>query len=204
MRIVSGRWRRRNLVAPVGTTTRPMPDRVREAVFETLGSRWGTLGKLPAVRVLDVFAGAGGVGLEALSRGAGWCGFVERDRRALKALRQNVHALLGDEADDLVQVLGADAFRDRAWQRSVRHAPVELVVIDPPYADSRDASAEGRVGRLLEALGDGPLLATEPVVVLRHEARVDYDQCEYGRLHATDARRYGDMTVTYLTNAAPA
>lgn len=201
MRIVGGRWRRRSLVGPVGMTTRPMPERVREAIFETIGSAWETLGGLPPVRVLDVFAGNGGIGLEALSRGAVWCGFIERDRNALRALRTNVAAVLDQEAGALAQILQADAYRAEAWQRKLRQTPIDLVSIDPPFRDSRDATPAGRVGRLLESLARGPLLADDAIVVVRHESRVDYDQHAYGDLTPTDVRRYGNMKITYLTNA---
>jgi 16S rRNA (guanine966-N2)-methyltransferase len=200
MRIVSGRWRRHSLAGPIGKTTRPMPERVREAIFEKIGSRWGTLGKLPPVRVLDVFAGNGGVGLEALSRGAVWCGFVERDRDSLKVLRSNVSSVLGQEAHTLAQVLAADAYRVGNWQRRLRHARIDLVSVDPPFRDSHDPAPAGRVGRLLESLAGGTLLADDAIVVLRHESRVDYDQHTYSGLQVMDVRRYGNMKITYLTN----
>ncbi len=198
MRIVSGRFRRYNLLAPKGLNTRPMPDRVREAVCETLGSHWGTVGKLPPVGVLDLFAGSGAVGLEALSRGAAGCCFVERAGVALKALRTNVSSVLADRQAEMAQVLQADAFRPGSWMHLVARVPVDLVMVDPPYAASRDASATGSVGRLLQGLADGALLADEAVVVLRHEARVEYDRCPCGGFETMNVRRYGGMKVTYL------
>jgi len=198
MRIVGGRWRRRNLASPVGLNTRPMPDRVRKAVFETIGSRWGTLGKLPPVRALDVFAGCGAIGLEALSRGARWCGLVERDHRALAGLRLNVSTLLGDEAANLAQVLRVDAFRPTSWAPTLHHTPIELIFVDPPYRDSRDSTPSGPVPRLLASLTAAAVLADDALVVLRHEAKAQYDRCAYGCLGATDVRRYGSMSVTYM------
>jgi 16S rRNA (guanine966-N2)-methyltransferase len=178
-----------------------MPERVRQAVFEKVGSQWGTLGALPPVRVLDVFSGAGGIGLEALSRGAVWCGFVERDGNALKAMRQNVAAILGREGDTLTQILRADAFRFESWREKLRHGPIDLASFDPPFSASRDASLDGRMGRVLVSLGRGDLLAEDAIVIVRHESSIDYDQEPYGNLRAFDARRYGGMTVTFLTNA---
>ena len=180
-----------------------MPDRVREAVFETLGSRLGTPGKLPAVRVLDVFAGGGGVGLEALSRGAVWCGFVERNAAALKVLRGNLSTVLGDEAAELSQVLPVDAYRTAGWVRTVRGKPVDLAFIDPPFLDSRDATPDGKVPGLIGWLDRAQVLAEDALVVVRHEEHVSYDEHPYGRLHAADVRRYGRMRVTYLTSAGP-
>ncbi len=198
MRIVGGRWRRRNLASPPGLNTRPMPDRVRKAVFETIGSRWETLGKLPPVRVLDVFAGCGAIGLEALSRGARWCGFVERDHRALTGLRRNLSDLLGDEVADLAQVLRTDAFRPTGWAPTLPHTSIELIFVDPPYRDSRDSTPSGRVSRLLASPAVAAILADDSLVVLRHEAKVQYDRCAYGCLGATDVRRYGSMSITYM------
>src|SRR6476660_6554249 len=120
MRIVAGEWRGRRLVAPPGRTTRPTSDRVREAVFCILGP-------LDGERVLDLFAGSGALGLEALSRGAGEATLVERDRAALKALRANVEAL-GAGA----RVIGGDvaAFLDSAAAAGGHY---DLVFLDPPY-----------------------------------------------------------------------
>src|SRR3954463_12948610 len=90
MRIIAGRWRGRPLLAPTGQATRPTADRAREALFSMLASR---LGSFEGLRVADLFAGSGALGLEALSRGAAHCTFVETDRAALDAIRRNIAAL---------------------------------------------------------------------------------------------------------------
>jgi 16S rRNA (guanine966-N2)-methyltransferase len=198
MRIISGRWRRRTILAPEGRTTRPMPDRVRMAIFETVGSWLGTPSSLPPIRVLDLFAGSGSIGLEALSRGAAWCCFVERDRTAVATLRRSIATLLEDHAGERAQVLIADVFNVSRWCRPVRQTPFELVFVDPPYDDSHQATPAGKVALLLTSLSDASLLADDALVVLRHEARVSYDHRRYGRLRPTDVRRYGSMSVTYL------
>ena len=95
MRIISGEWRSRPLVAPKGDTTRPTADRTRETLFSMLTSR---LGSFEDLRVLDLFAGSGALGLEALSRGAAHCTFVEQDHLALDALEKNI-AKLGGKAE---------------------------------------------------------------------------------------------------------
>lgn len=120
MRIVAGRWRGRPLVAPAGAATRPTADRVREALFSMLASRLGSFDDLV---VLDVFAGTGALGLEALSRGAARATFVESDRGALDALRANI-AKLGAEAAVLPQ-------RAEALGRAT--AAHHLAFLDPPY-----------------------------------------------------------------------
>jgi 16S rRNA (guanine966-N2)-methyltransferase len=122
MRIVAGTFRSRRLVAPAGQGTRPTSDRAREALFAMLAD-------ISGARVLDCFAGSGALGLEALSRGAATCTFVERDRAALGALRANVAALaVGDRcavrAADVRRALRADAAAGRQY---------DLFLIDPPY-----------------------------------------------------------------------
>jgi 16S rRNA (guanine966-N2)-methyltransferase len=120
MRIVAGRWRGRKIEAPPGAATRPTTDRVREALFSMLASR---LGSFEGLRVADLFAGSGALGLEALSRGAAHCTFVERDRQALTALTANV-AALDAPADILPQSAENVPVADKAY---------DLIVMDPPY-----------------------------------------------------------------------
>ena len=118
MRIIAGKWRGRILKSPTGIDTRPTSDRAREGLFSMLQSR---LGSFEGLRVCDLFAGTGALGLEALSRGAAHCTFVERDRAALDALKANV-AMLGTEA--VIRAQAAESFKG---------GPFDLVLIDPPY-----------------------------------------------------------------------
>ncbi|HEU4704170.1 MAG TPA: 16S rRNA (guanine(966)-N(2))-methyltransferase RsmD [Sphingomicrobium sp.] len=129
MRIISGQWRGRRLRAPAGMETRPTADRVRETLFSMLASR---LGSFEELRVADLFAGSGALGLEALSRGAGLACFVESDSKAAAAIRANA-ADLG--ALDRVQVLGGSAL---ALPKS---EPFDLVFADPPYAPGSGTAA---------------------------------------------------------------
>src|SRR5215510_12005244 len=133
MRVVAGELRGRRIEAPEGTNTRPTTDMVREAVFNALGSA----DVVRDARVADLFAGSGALGIEALSRGAAHCTFVERDRAALRTLRANLdHLGVADRArvvpgDALVMAGGVDA---------------ELVLADPPYAFDRWAELLGALG----------------------------------------------------------
>lgn len=120
MRIISGRWRGRVIDAPPGSATRPTADRVRETLFSMLASR---LGGFDDLRVADLFAGSGALGLEALSRGAAQATFVENDPKAAAALRRNAERLGGS-----VQVLTGSALSLPASE------PFDLVLADPPYA----------------------------------------------------------------------
>ena len=122
MRIVAGEYRGRRLTAPRGTSVRPTSDRVREALFSILGD-------ISDLRVLDLFAGSGALGIEALSRGAATATLVESDRAAIDAIRANLAPLEGVKAD----VVRADAL---VWLGGNR-GPYDLVFLDPPYSSAR-------------------------------------------------------------------
>ena len=172
MRIVAGRWGGRRLTTPKGLATRPTSDRVREALFSILGDR------VQDARVLDLFAGSGALGLEALSRGAGRATFVERAPAAAAALRANVAALGAD-----AEVVRADALR---WLRaaSAGERQYDLVFLDPPYR--RAARLGARLSELLPAV-----LAPGAVVVAESDRRAPLELT----IHATDERRYGDTLI---------
>ena len=172
MRVVAGRYGGRRLVAPPGTATRPTSDRVREALFSVLGA------SVRGERVLDLFAGSGALGIEALSRGAASAVFVDRAPRAISAVRANL-AALGIDAD--VRRIEA-----RAWLRtaSARSEAYDLVFLDPPY---RRAAELGR--ELSEALA--AVLAPGGRVVTESDRR---DPLELD-LPVADERRYGDTVL---------
>ncbi|MBN8815026.1 MAG: 16S rRNA (guanine(966)-N(2))-methyltransferase RsmD [Sphingomonas sp.] len=135
MRIIAGQWRGRAIVAPKGDATRPTADRTREALFSMLVSR---IGSFDGLAVGDLFAGSGALGLEALSRGAASCLFVEQDKAALDALRANV-AKLGAKADVRAQSVMA---------LGPATAPLDVIMMDPPYGTGAGAVALDRLARL--------------------------------------------------------
>lgn len=137
MRIIAGEWRRRPLVAPKGDATRPTADRTRETLFSMLASR---LGSFEALSVADLFAGSGALGLEALSRGAAQCLFVEQDAAAIRALRQNIAAL---RAQPQCEVIAASAL-----SLGPAKAPLDLIMLDPPYGTGAGAVAIDKLVRL--------------------------------------------------------
>src|SRR3954470_22992946 len=127
MRIVGGAWRGRGLVVPPGQGTRPTADRVRQAVFDMLmHAPWGGRDVIEDACVLDVFAGTGALGLEALSRGAARACFIENDPAALKVLRANVAAC---RAEARTEIVAGDVFQ----MGKGRGGPAALVFLDPPY-----------------------------------------------------------------------
>lgn len=135
MRVIAGQWRGRKLVAPKGEATRPTADRMRETLFSMLTSR---LGSFEGLQVADLFAGSGALGLEALSRGAASCLFVEQDRTAVDAIRANIIAL---GARDQAKVEAGSVMQLRAAT-----APLDLILVDPPY---RSGAGEVALDRLL-------------------------------------------------------
>ena len=147
MRIIAGAWRGRKLVAPAGLQTRPTADRTRETLFSMLASRLGTFDGL---RVADLYAGSGALGLEALSRGAGHCTFVENDRAALDAIRANVAALGAHGID----ILATSALRLPPAR------PFDLIFADPPYGDGSGSTAVKSVA-LAGWLAPGGWMAVE-------------------------------------------
>ncbi len=175
MRVVAGALRGRRITAPPGRETRPTSDRVREALFAILGD-------LAGLRVLDLFAGSGALGIEALSRGAASAVFVERAPRVAEVVRGNL-AALGLEA----RVVRADA-RAHLRDASARADAYDLVFLDPPY---RDAAAWGReLSPALEAV-----LAPGARVVSESDRRAPLDLT----LPLADERRYGDTLIRIHT-----
>ncbi|HVW16782.1 MAG TPA: 16S rRNA (guanine(966)-N(2))-methyltransferase RsmD [Solirubrobacteraceae bacterium] len=166
MRVVAGTLGGRRLIAPAGSATRPTSDRVREALFSVLGDVTGAA-------VLDLFAGSGALGIEALSRGAARATFVERAPAALRALRANLDAL-GLEAD----VRRVDALR---YVREADDA-YDLVFLDPPY---RDATRLGAQLHLRPVLAPGARVVAES----DRRAPLAID------LPLTFERRYGDTLI---------
>jgi 16S rRNA (guanine966-N2)-methyltransferase len=174
MRVIAGEWRGRPLTAPPGVATRPTSDRVREALFSILG------GKVPGARVLDLFAGSGALGIEALSRGAASATFVDAAAAAIRAIEGNVATLRAS-----AEVRKTDALRFLAAARE-RGALYDLVFLDPPYRD-----AERLAPALSEALP--AVLAPGAVAVAESDRRAPLDLT----LPLHDERRYGDTLIRF-------
>lgn len=182
MRISAGEAKGRRLRVPKGNAVRPTQDRVREAIFNALGDR------VVGARVLDLFAGAGGLGIEALSRGADGVVFVERDSRTADLLRGNV-------------ATSGFAGRAAVWRSDVLRAvralgqrgeSFDLVFCDPPYG-------EGWVNRTLVILAGSRVVAAGGVVVVEAERRDAVEAPQ--EFHVMRRRAYGDTVVVFLTPA---
>ncbi|MGZ4592700.1 MAG: 16S rRNA (guanine(966)-N(2))-methyltransferase RsmD [Actinomycetes bacterium] len=187
-RIVSGSARGRRLAVPPGSTTRPTSDRAREALFSTVES---LMVSLAGARVLDLYAGSGAVGLEALSRGADHALLVESDARAARTIRDNVAA---------TAVAGAVVRSDRVERLvagTAPDAPYDFVFLDPPY----DLSDDG-LRAVLDDLVRGRWMRPGALVVVERATRGGEWQWP-GGIEADRSRRYGEATLWY-GRAAPA
>ncbi|PYN76657.1 MAG: 16S rRNA (guanine(966)-N(2))-methyltransferase RsmD [Candidatus Rokuibacteriota bacterium] len=180
MRVIAGALKGRRLVTPRGATTRPTADQVRIALMDALGPR------LPDARVLDLFAGAGGVGLEALSRGAAHATFVERDARAVAALEENIRTL---GVESRARVVRGDVGRQLA-RLEAEGRRFEIAFLDAPYAT--DAGE-----RALQALGAGELAVPGGLVIAQHLTK-RRPAGEYGGLRTFRDRRFGETTLTFF------
>ena len=174
MRVIAGTLGGRRLKAPRGTTTRPTSDRVKEALFALLGDVAGA-------RALDLYAGAGGLGIEAISRGAARAVFIERDRRAVRALKDNLDSLgIGSER---AEVRAADVLGALRTARG-RAETYDLVFIDPPYRGASDLGHELSV--LLPSL-----LEPEARIVVESDRRSPLQL----QAHLERERTYGDTSI---------
>ncbi len=171
-----------------------MPDMLREAIFDMLCSRVGESGTLPPFHVADLFAGSGSMGLEALSRGAGYCRFLERGGAATKTLRANILSLGAENASD---VLRADAWT--ACLSTPRPDPsFGLIFVDPPYRDARDPSPMGRVRKLIGHLYRAAWATEDTLIVAHHESRVVYEPETRDCWEVCVHRIYGSAGITIV------
>jgi 16S rRNA (guanine966-N2)-methyltransferase len=175
MRIVAGELKGRRLQAPRGMETRPTSDKVREAIFSILA---GTFVGEP---VLDLFAGTGALGIEALSRGAARAVFVERGAHACRCIRQNLESL---HVDDRGKLLCMPA--ERAL--TLLDEPFGLILLDPPYAYPD-------VHRIMVTVSGAPVVGCDTMVVFEHSPRVSL-AARYGNLAVWRHKVYGDTAVS--------
>jgi 16S rRNA (guanine966-N2)-methyltransferase len=178
MRVIAGERRGFQLKGPAGKFTRPMADKIKGALFSMLAS----LGVEP-VRVLDLYAGTGGIGIEALSRGAEWADFVEQNAAAAAVVRANLaHTRYGDVSKVYQEPIAA--FLARAERQASGTEPYDFIIMDPPYADPELVATLERVGR-------SPLVESATVLAIGHSPRVTLPEWA-GRLRRLRERCHGD------------
>jgi 16S rRNA (guanine966-N2)-methyltransferase len=178
MRVISGKWGGTRLAAPKGRSTRPTTDRNREALFSMLQARLDFDG----LNVLDAFAGSGALGLEALSRGAAHCVFVENEQAACAAIKQNIAACKATEAATLI--------RHDALRADFGAALFNLVFLDPPYG-------KGLAGALLPRLRSA--LAANALLVVEEDKRTAFETPE--NFVEIERRIKGDTQLIFLAPA---
>ena len=188
MRIISGIRARSVLLGPRDLTTRPITDRVKEALFSILGK------SVEGAVVADLFCGTGSMGLEAVSRGAIHAVMVDSDKDAIARLRKNIAKL---RFEDKVTVMRTDAFKYGVVSAGAAGASdvCSVVFVDPPYKLSRESDADSLLGKLLVKLGGQ--VADGTLVVVRQERKSALLD-EYGSLAKVDRREYGSMVLNFL------
>jgi 16S rRNA (guanine(966)-N(2))-methyltransferase RsmD len=185
MRVIAGTFRSRQLVAPRGMQTRPTSDRLRETLFNILAPR------LEGSRFVDLYAGTGAVGIEALSRGASHVWFAENSEPALASLRQNLSALRVTR-DFTVEDRGAGAMLQRLSKLT---QPVDLVFLDPPY------EAEDEYSGTLNFFGSvrgRAVLSPQALVIAEHSSKAKL-ATRYGALEHTRLRKQGDAALSFFS-----
>ena len=183
MRIIGGQNRGLKLAAPKGREVRPILGRVRESLFGILRNG------VPEANVADLFAGTGVIGLEALSRGAASCIFIERDAACIATIKENIRRA---RLEDRCRVVRGDVFR--SGDELAESGPFGLVFVDPPYRMLRGPRNRRKVEDLVARLGEPDILADEGTLILRFPSDADIPG-HVGPVTQTDCRRYGGMKL---------
>jgi len=187
MRVIAGLYRSRLLTSPPGTSTRPTSDRLRETLFNILAPR------IPGARFVDLFAGTGAVGIEALSRGAAHVWFAENAPPALKSLRTNLRNL---------KISGDFALEDRGVMPLLQRVaklpqPIDIVFLDPPY-DTEEAYTQ-TLG-FLGSPSNQTLLAADALVIAEHASKSKFQLAErYGNLGRVRVYKQGDTSLAFYS-----
>jgi len=177
MRVIGGEFRSRPLKSVPGIDTRPTPDRLRETLFNVLAPQ------MEGSVFVDLYAGTGAVGIEALSRGAARAVFIEKSRKALQVIRDNVRSLHVEARADVRQ--GDPA-------KLVSLFEPDIVFLDPPYP------LENEYATTLTTLGEKP----PPLVIVQHSPRLKLED-RYGRLHRSRILKQGDNALSFYSPSVP-
>jgi 16S rRNA (guanine966-N2)-methyltransferase len=184
MRVIAGSQKGRRLLSPEGTSLRPTSDRVKEALFSILAPR------IPGARFLDLYAGTGAIGIEAMSRGARHAAFVESHADSLRLLRDNL-VRCGLTAQAEIHSCTATAF----LKRELSDDAYDVVFADPPYQETDDGLA------MLSALSMSAIISPASTIILEHGSKSKLSS-EIGRLSLVRQYRYGDTTLSLFSPQA--
>lgn len=191
MRVIAGIYRSRLLRSPKGLALRPTSDRLRETLFNVLGPQ------VAGSRFVDLFAGTGAIGIEALSRGASEVIFIEKHTRSAELIRRNLESL---EVRSGVSVLAVDVLRGLemlAAQHRADDAPIDFVFLDPPYAAATDYT------RVLHFLAETVFLAPGALVIAEHRAKCDLAKAA-GSLQRFRVLKQGDAALSFFRKSVVA
>jgi 16S rRNA (guanine966-N2)-methyltransferase len=180
MRVIAGAFKGRRLVAPRGLATRPTADRIKESIFNILA------GEIAKKRVLDLFAGTGALGIEALSRGASFSVFVDKKRAAIETIRQNIQTL---KLTDRARIVKWDVQRNLHFMKSESKA-FDVVFMDPPYETNA-------LNPVLSSLATCEFLSSAARIVVEHSFREQVEPLP-ASLVLTDQRRFGKTLVSFI------
>jgi 16S rRNA (guanine966-N2)-methyltransferase len=183
MRVIAGKYKSRQLKAVPGVETRPTSDRLRETLFNVLAQR------VPGSVWVDLFAGTGAVGIEALSRGAKSVHFVESEKKAARIIRDNIQALKIDDEHEIFESKAADAVK--TLEREVK---ADVIFLDPPWDN------HGSYEQMLRLLANSPLLSEDAIVIAEHEKHFDPGE-GYGELRRYRTLRQGDAVLSFYRRA---
>jgi 16S rRNA (guanine(966)-N(2))-methyltransferase RsmD len=184
MRVIAGKYRSRRLHSLAGTDLRPTADRLRETLFDVLTA--GNSSALEGTVWIDLYAGTGAVGIEALSRGAGMVYFVESSSQAVKLIKKNLQSLKVEAEFEILQQESVRALR----QLEVSEVQADFVFLDPPYR------MEEAYGQALAILSRSRLLKAESMVITEHAKRFDPAE-DFGRLHRCRKLAQGDAALSF-------
>lgn len=184
MKIIGGQWRGRKIARKLNPRLRPTSNKVREAIFDILQARLET--PIEELRVLDLFAGTGAFGLEALSRGAAFVSFVDNHLMTTKEIQKSIRDF---QLQDSTELLCRGALEVIPWlHRQDRR--FDVIFLDPPYR-------QDWVGATLNRLEEFPLLSTKGLVIAEHDKREGLSAVE-GSWKLLDTRRYGDTQISFF------
>ena len=190
MRVIAGTHRGRQLQTPGGLDTRPILDRVKASLFDWLGARLAMPGHLPPINVCDLFCGGGTHGIEALSRGAAHCTFVDQGKSAIDCLRQNIDSLgLTHQSTILQRPVGM------APLRAPNSGKFDLVFFDPPYELSRQTDPHSVIARTLTALVDTLPVSSDALLTWRSGREADLPDALPGNWSRLNTRTWNRMTI---------
>jgi 16S rRNA (guanine(966)-N(2))-methyltransferase RsmD len=190
MRIIAGKFRSRQLKSLKGLALRPTSDRLRETLFNVLGEL------VSDARFVDLFAGTGAVGIEALSRGAAQVTFIEKHAPAVALIKKNLESL---EIRGNVRILAKDALHaleQLAKEASSLNFPVDILFLDPPYAD------QARYATILSFLGNSRLLADQAIIIAEHLRSFELPET-FDKLERVRVLRQGDAVLTFYRYRPP-